>query len=341
MAWYSTGTADFTNSSATVTGTGTNWMPPNAQVGDAIHAPDGAVYEITAIVSATEITIAPAYQATTAAGAAYRIQPTRGVLSDVLSRLDTLLANYQGGVDGVLAGRFPDGDAVTPALRFLSDSGTGLFFKALGQLGIATGGVERGYIDQNGELQGGLVQTDSLDGTSGRLMKTGAFGLGAVAPYLENWSVEDNSIAPGFYRYDAIAQSSTGGPTAVTRGLGGHIRRASGGGEAQFLICENTSDSSQALLGEFFTRRRVTGSWSVWKRGLTYDRILGTVNESGGVPTGTIFETDTNANGEYVRYADGTQIAWNSNAAITTTPAAFTGTITKIDGDKLWIGRWF
>ncbi len=35
--------------------------------------------------------------------------------------------------------------------------------------------------------------------------------------------------------------------------------------------------------------------------------ILGTVSQSGGVPTGAIIERGSNANGEYVRYADGTQ----------------------------------
>ena len=35
--------------------------------------------------------------------------------------------------------------------------------------------------------------------------------------------------------------------------------------------------------------------------------ILGTVSQSGGVPTGAIIERGSNANGQYVRYADGTQ----------------------------------
>jgi len=39
--------------------------------------------------------------------------------------------------------------------------------------------------------------------------------------------------------------------------------------------------------------------------------ILGTVSQSGGAPTGAIIERGSNANGEYVRYADGTQICWS------------------------------
>ena len=40
------------------------------------------------------------------------------------------------------------------------------------------------------------------------------------------------------------------------------------------------------------------------------ENILGTVSQSGGVPTGAIIERDSNANGEYVKYADGTLICW-------------------------------
>lgn len=38
--------------------------------------------------------------------------------------------------------------------------------------------------------------------------------------------------------------------------------------------------------------------------------IVGTVSQAGGVPTGAIIERGSNANGEYTRYADGTQECW-------------------------------
>lgn len=38
------------------------------------------------------------------------------------------------------------------------------------------------------------------------------------------------------------------------------------------------------------------------------DNILGTVSQSGGIPTGAIIERGSNANGEYVKFADGTLI---------------------------------
>lgn len=40
--------------------------------------------------------------------------------------------------------------------------------------------------------------------------------------------------------------------------------------------------------------------------------MVGTVSQSSGVPTGAIFERGSNAQGSYIRFADGTQIAWIS-----------------------------
>ena len=50
MAWYKTGTVSVTNNSATVTGSGTNFVS-GAQVGFGFKGPNGVVYEITAINS--------------------------------------------------------------------------------------------------------------------------------------------------------------------------------------------------------------------------------------------------------------------------------------------------
>ncbi|MFG0400559.1 hypothetical protein [Pseudomonas sp. zjy_11] len=38
--------------------------------------------------------------------------------------------------------------------------------------------------------------------------------------------------------------------------------------------------------------------------------VVGTVSQSAGTPTGALFQKGSNANGEYVRLADGTQICW-------------------------------
>lgn len=42
---------------------------------------------------------------------------------------------------------------------------------------------------------------------------------------------------------------------------------------------------------------------------------LGTVSQAGGVPTGAIIESGSNANGEYVKFADGTMICTRVGSA--------------------------
>lgn len=86
-----------------------------------------------------------------------------------------------------------------------------------------------------------------------------------------------------------------------------------------------SSDSNQLLCIEYYNRQTATvlnaevynsiTPLSVQKTlrvggEVVYHRanILGTVSQSAGVPTGAIIERGSNANGEYVRFADGTQI---------------------------------
>lgn len=65
------------------------------------------------------------------------------------------------------------------------------------------------------------------------------------------------------------------------------------------------------------------------------DNILGTVSESGGVPTGAIIEQGSNATGRFIRYADGTQICWIYNIGNLTTTAS-TGNIFTSTGFGTW-----
>lgn len=52
------------------------------------------------------------------------------------------------------------------------------------------------------------------------------------------------------------------------------------------------------------------------------DNILGTVSQTAGVPTGAIIERGSNANGDYVKYADGTLICSSVSAVLATTTTA-------------------
>ncbi|MGR3463615.1 hypothetical protein [Limimaricola sp.] len=54
---------------------------------------------------------------------------------------------------------------------------------------------------------------------------------------------------------------------------------------------------------------------------LLEDNIVGPVSQSGGVPTGAIIERGSNSNGEFVRFADGTQICTSPDYTADSTTA--------------------
>lgn len=66
-------------------------------------------------------------------------------------------------------------------------------------------------------------------------------------------------------------------------------------------------------IGPLYTQKdfRVSGS-RVFHTG----NILGTVSQSAGVPTGAIIERGSNANGEYIKWADGTLECWQRSVTV-------------------------
>ncbi|EME9745548.1 pyocin knob domain-containing protein [Pseudomonas aeruginosa] len=57
-----------------------------------------------------------------------------------------------------------------------------------------------------------------------------------------------------------------------------------------------------------YMRIKTAGNWSRWVLQYSQFNLLGAVSQSSGVPTGAVIDRGSNANGEYVRFADGTQI---------------------------------
>lgn len=66
-----------------------------------------------------------------------------------------------------------------------------------------------------------------------------------------------------------------------------------------------------------------------WRYLYDTHNILGVVSQSGGVPTGSIIERGANANGEYIKYADGLMICISTDLEIPATPIAFNFTASR------------
>jgi hypothetical protein len=159
MAWYKTGTVTVTNNSATVTGSGTNFVS-GAQVGFGFQGPNGLVYEVTAINSSTSLTITPAYGGSTASGQAYAIVPTQGLTAALASDVTDLITDYQAVADNAGAGKFGDGSAASPGIRFVNDQDTGFFKDTANEIAVSVAGAKVGEFTStgiNGTVIGGTT----------------------------------------------------------------------------------------------------------------------------------------------------------------------------------------
>ena len=147
-------------------------------------------------------------------------------------------------------------------------------------------------------VKGTAVQTSASDTTAGRLMKTGAFGLGSIAVHAPNGDLND-IVVSGLYQTDA----STLNRPSFINGVVLDMARTNEI-HTQIAVSRRTTDA-----GRVEVRARTSdGTWSAWFGLYGHNTVLGAVSQSAGVPTGALIERGSNANGDYVRFADGTQI---------------------------------
>ena len=138
------------------------------------------------------------------------------------------------------------------------------------------------------------AQTSLTDATDDRLMKVGAFGLGSITDSLSDYDVLQQA---GFNLYTNVATPSPGSGSRTTLNL-----LTQSGAGAQLAARSVNND---------FSMRSVNGATKAdWVDLYHTGNLLGTVSESGGVPTGAVIERGSNANGEYVKFADGTLQCW-------------------------------
>ncbi|WP_136476982.1 hypothetical protein [Pseudomonas sp. DG56-2] len=165
-------------------------------------------------------------------------------------------------------------------------------------------------------LFGGAIDAVTLRANIGALGK-GDFGLGGnIAP---------DTAVPAWLgnRFTGWAHANPSGPIAsqlsVGLDMGYSIAR-----RFQFALAGN---------GDLYTRVDVTKEptdRADWRRYFSDANVVGTVSQLGGIPKGALIERGSNANGEYVRFADGTQIAWTFRTDNATLNAAFaTGFMTE------------
>lgn len=104
------------------------------------------------------------------------------------------------------------GSVAAPGLAFAGDDDTGIFAAGPNGLGLATGGLARVVLTGDGltvdvPVGGTAVTQSQTDGTAGRLMKVGDFGLGGFgAVLLGNAALRDRDLASGRYCYGSLTR---------------------------------------------------------------------------------------------------------------------------------------
>jgi hypothetical protein len=139
------------------------------------------------------------------------------------------------------------------------------------------------------------VTTSQTDTTAGRLLKVGDFGVGSSYSPLNATDSTPNNAG-----FSWVGTSGSG--TVLPRSTYGLIS-TSAAGTRRYALAMGDNDKA------FFTRIDRIGTQSA-KEIYHTGNTVGTVSQSGGVPTGAIIERGSNANGEYVKYADGTMICF-------------------------------
>ncbi len=161
----------------------------------------------------------------------------------------------------------------------------------------------------DGLVTGDAVQADLHDATDGRLMAVGAFGLGQDG---STTSTDLNTtLATGFYNFsnsDPAVPGTTGGSVIVVRYSSKWVSQLAFAPNETFMWLRWTKDKGV--------------TWSTWSPVMTTANIVGTVSETGGDPTGAVIERGSTGNGDYVRYADGTQICTLRDTETIATTAA-------------------
>ena len=330
--WYRTGTASVTNGSATVQGSGTAWVA-NARIGEAFRLEGGPLYEIAAVVSDTQLTLASPYLGSTQAGQDYEVVPIKGFLKSAYDAFTAALAEIQSHLSGALAGRFQNGTVGAPSLSFINSTTMGLYRAAWDQIGFSTNGVRRVLLGSSAmqvdvPITGSAVQSSLSDATSGKLLKVGAFGCGGEAINITGATpLAERDLGSGIYMF--VGSDTPGGPETSAYFYVLQVSKSSSG--RRHLLCWR--DGSSPAEPRIWTGSQAADGSIVWNRVLTREySVVGTLSEDGGVPTGAIIETGSNANGEYTKFADGTMICRftvTSSATVEVTwtyPAAFSAT---------------
>lgn len=239
----------------------------NARVGDAFRGPDGRWYEVTNVASSTVISIKPNYQGSTVSGQPYAVAPILGYDKDLSDRFNLIAMDWGATLAGIKPWALSNTGTQAQADMGMTAVGRGLNAAATAENALS-------FI---GGMPKSMSHLRAVSDANNVPNECGFYGI-SVGPY--------SNLPPGIDALNPIGSMLYHQPYDVAT--------------AVQLFVPRTSNI-------LYFRRKIAGAWQPWVRVLSDAQLLGTVAQSGGVPLGSILERGNNANGQYSRFADGTQ----------------------------------
>lgn len=154
----------------------------------------------------------------------------------------------------------------------------------------------------------------------------GAGALDDIAAGTDHQVLRRSGTALAFGAVNLAQANATTGALPVNRGGTGSTDAATARstlGLGTAATAALVTDAADTTAG----RALVVGAGAAQLDATLYRRgnVLGAVAQAAGVPTGAVIERGNNANGSYVRFADGTQICWQAATVTTSIGTAFLG----------------
>lgn len=229
----------------------------------------------------------------------------------------------------------PQGSAAAPSLTFAAEDDLGLFRPAAGTMAFARAGTVLASLGEvltlDVPMKGSGVVQSHTDATAGRLVTTGWMGLGAQGAAAAVMDLDDLTCPTGGWAKPAMAVAGTL-PPGIVVGQACYLRLERLDSDT---LCQTLWPSDLAGAGGTWQRMAVAGVWGGWRQ-TQPSSLLGVVAQRAGIPTGAAFEAGSTPHGDYLRFADGTQICTASGLQLSqlsgsqmgvswTLPKAFVG----------------
>lgn len=151
----------------------------------------------------------------------------------------------------------------------------------------------------------------------------GDFGLGESGDTPTLTALNSTATVTGLYRVtgsftgNAPDGASTYGYVFVERYNPFQIKQT-------YTAIANGAKGSQTWVRGYNT---TNNAWAPWEQLYSNSGVLGPVGKTNGIPNGALFQHGSNANGEFVRFADGTQICYASGILPDANVTSATGSI--------------